>query len=197
MSGDASDGTEVAGGAARPVPATAGGPEVAWFSALCDDDYEYLGVADPELRSSWQHCRSIVAAAERAGYDNVLLPSGYSLGIDGVPFAGGIAAVTERIRLLLAVRCGEMWPPQLARQLAGLDEMLGGRLTINIISSVNDINVMCVVLDFHSPFNSNFCRFFCRKISWILTFSILFSCHLLNITPQSSISRVIFLSHES
>lgn len=28
-----------------------------------------------------------------------------------------------------------MWPPQLARQLAGLDEMLDGRLTINIISS--------------------------------------------------------------
>ncbi|MGI9576870.1 MAG: LLM class flavin-dependent oxidoreductase [Microthrixaceae bacterium] len=110
-------------------------PEVAWFSALCDDDYEYLGVADPELRSSWEHCRDIVVGAEAAGYDNVLLPSGYALGIDGVPFAGGIAALTERIRLLLAVRCGEMWPPQLARQLAGLDQMLKGRLTINIISS--------------------------------------------------------------
>ncbi len=59
----------------------------------------------------------------------MLLPSGYALGIDGVAFAGGIAAITERIKLLLAVRCGEMWPPQLARQLAGLDEMLGGRLT--------------------------------------------------------------------
>ena len=28
-----------------------------------------------------------------------------------------------------------MWPPQLARQLASLDQMLDGRLTINIISS--------------------------------------------------------------
>jgi alkanesulfonate monooxygenase len=111
------------------------GPEVAWFSALCDDDYEYLGVADPNLRSSWSHCRDIVTTAEANGFDNVLLPSGYTLGIDGVPFAGGIAAITERIKLLLAVRCGEMWPPQLARQLAGLDEMLDGRLTINIISS--------------------------------------------------------------
>jgi alkanesulfonate monooxygenase len=110
-------------------------PEVAWFSALCDDDYEYLGVADPALRSSWAHCRDIVTTAEANGFDNVLLPSGYALGIDGVPFAGGIAAVTERIKLLLAVRCGEMWPPQLARQLAGLDEMLDGRLTVNIISS--------------------------------------------------------------
>ncbi len=114
---------------------TTGGPEVAWFSALCDDDYEFLGVPDPQLRSSWAHCRDIVTTAERNGFDTVLLPSGYALGIDGVPFAGGIAAITERIRLLLALRCGEMWPPQLARQLAGLDEMLDGRLTINIISS--------------------------------------------------------------
>jgi alkanesulfonate monooxygenase len=112
-----------------------GRPEIAWFSALCDDDYEYLGVADTSLRSSWAHCRNIVTTAEVNGFDNVLLPSGYALGIDGVPFAGGIAAITDRIKLLLAVRCGEMWPPQLARQLAGLDEMLDGRLTINIISS--------------------------------------------------------------
>lgn len=111
------------------------GPEVAWFSALCDDDYEFLGVADPALRSSWDHCRDIVLAADRAGYDNVLLPSGYQLGIDSVAFAGGVAALVEQIRLLVAVRCGELWPPQLARQLATLDRMLGGRLTVNIISS--------------------------------------------------------------
>jgi hypothetical protein len=48
--------------------------EVAWFSALCDDDYEFLGVADPALRSSWEHCRDIALAAESGGYDNLLLP---------------------------------------------------------------------------------------------------------------------------
>ena len=117
------------------TPTPEAGPEVAWFSALCDDDYEFLGVPDTNLRSTWMHCRDIVTTAETNGFDNVLLPSGYTLGIDGVPFAGGIAAITERIKILLAVRCGEMWPPQLARQLAGLDQMLDGRLTINIISS--------------------------------------------------------------
>jgi alkanesulfonate monooxygenase len=64
-----------------------------------------------------------------------LLPSGYELGIDSVAFAGGIAPITERIRLLVAVRCGELWVPQLARQLATLDQMLAGRLAINVISS--------------------------------------------------------------
>ncbi|HSY79425.1 MAG TPA: LLM class flavin-dependent oxidoreductase [Verrucomicrobiae bacterium] len=109
--------------------------EVSWFSALCDDDYEFLGVPDGRLRSSYEHCRDIVTGAERGGFDNILLPSGYQLGIDSIAFAGGIAPFTSRIRLLVAVRCGEMWPPQLARQLATLDRMLGGRLTINIISS--------------------------------------------------------------
>lgn len=109
--------------------------EVAWFSALCDDDYEYLGVADPALRSSWDHCRDIALAAESAGYDNLLLPSGYAMGIDSVAFAAGIAPLLRRMRLLLAVRMGEMWPPQLARQLATVDQILGGRLTVNIISS--------------------------------------------------------------
>ena len=108
---------------------------MSWFSALCDDDTTQLGVAEAALPSSWEHCREIVLAAEAGGFDNVLLPSGYTLGIDGVAFAGGMAALTERIRLLVAVRCGEMWVPQLARQLATLDQMLGGRLSINIISS--------------------------------------------------------------
>jgi alkanesulfonate monooxygenase len=109
--------------------------EYAWFGALCDDDYEYLGVPDPALRSSWEHCGAIVSAADRLGFDNVLLPSGYALGIDGVAFAGGIAPTLRATRLLVAVRAGELWPPQLARQLATLDRMLDGRLTVNIISS--------------------------------------------------------------
>jgi alkanesulfonate monooxygenase len=109
--------------------------EVAWFAALCDDDYELLGVVDPALRSSWEHCRDITLGAERGGFDTILLPSGYELGIDSVAFAAGIAPMLERMGLLLAVRCGEVWVPQLARQLATIDRMLGGRLAINIISS--------------------------------------------------------------
>jgi alkanesulfonate monooxygenase len=109
--------------------------EVSWFSALCDDDYEFLGVPDAMLKSSWEHCRDIVVQAEAGGFDNILLPSGYELGIDTTAFAAGIAPMLRRMRLLMAVRIGEMWPPQLARQIATIDRMLGGRLTVNIISS--------------------------------------------------------------
>ncbi len=114
---------------------TTGPCEISWFSALCDDDYEFLGQPDPALASSWEHCRDIVMQAETGGFDNILLPSGYALGIDTTAFAAGIAALTRRIKLLMAVRVGESWPPQLARQIATLDQMTGGRLTINIISS--------------------------------------------------------------
>lgn len=109
--------------------------EVSWFSALCDDDYEFLGVPNPDLASSWEHCREIALTADRNGFDNILLPSGYALGIDSTAFAAGIAPLVDQISLLLAVRMGEMWLPQLARQLTTIDQMLEGRLTINIISS--------------------------------------------------------------
>jgi len=112
-----------------------GPAEVSWFSALCDDDYEFLGVPDNALKSSWEHCRNIVLTAEKGGFDNILLPSGYALGVDTTAFAAAIATYVKRMRLLVAIRVGEMWPPQLVRQLATIDQLLNGRLTINIISS--------------------------------------------------------------
>ena len=71
----------------KPLPPC----EVSWFSALCDDDYEFLGVPDPRLLSSFEHCRTIALAAEAGGFDNLLLPSGYALGIDSVAFGAAIA----------------------------------------------------------------------------------------------------------
>ena len=109
--------------------------ELAWFAALCDDDHEQLGVPDPRLASSPEHCGAIVHAAEEAGFDAILMPSGYSLGIDTVAFTAAVAPTTHRIRPIVAVRMGEVWLPTLARQLATLDQLLGGRLIVNVISS--------------------------------------------------------------
>lgn len=109
--------------------------ELAWFAALCDDDYAQLGVVDETLRSSPQHCGAIVRAADELGFDAILMPSGYALGIDTVTFTASIAASTRSIRPIVAVRIGEVWLPTLARQLATLDQLLGGRLIVNVISS--------------------------------------------------------------
>ncbi|GLQ21386.1 LLM class flavin-dependent oxidoreductase [Algimonas porphyrae] len=110
-------------------------PEIAWFSALCSDDYRQLGVPDPDLRSSWAHCRDILLEAEAQGFRNILCPSSYQVGQDTLSFVAGGAPLTESINMLAAVRCGEMQPIMLARTLATLDHMLEGRLTVNIISS--------------------------------------------------------------
>ncbi|MBP0482294.1 LLM class flavin-dependent oxidoreductase [Sagittula salina] len=109
--------------------------EVSWFAALCSDDYEYLGVPEGRLRSSWAHCSSLVREAEAQGFRNILCPSSYQVGQDTLSFVAGCAPITDRINMLAAVRCGEMQPIMLARTIATLDHMLQGRLTVNVISS--------------------------------------------------------------
>ena len=109
--------------------------EVSWFSALCSDDYQFLGVPDGDLRSSFAHCRDIVLEAENQGFRNILCPSSYQVGQDTLSFVAGMAPLTSKINFLAAVRCGEMQPIMLARTIATLDHMLEGRLTVNIISS--------------------------------------------------------------
>ncbi|MEY8096563.1 LLM class flavin-dependent oxidoreductase [Falsihalocynthiibacter sp. S25ZX9] len=109
--------------------------EVSWFSALCSDDYQFLGVPNGDLRSSWAHCSNIVKIAEKQGFRNILCPSSYQVGQDTLSFVAGCAPITTDINLLAAVRCGEVQPIMLARTIATLDHMLEGRLTVNIISS--------------------------------------------------------------
>ncbi|WP_424179300.1 LLM class flavin-dependent oxidoreductase [Yoonia sp. TsM2_T14_4] len=109
--------------------------EVSWFSALCSDDYQFLGVPDGDLRSSWDHCRDIALTAEAQGFRNILAPSSYQVGQDTLSFVAGMAPLTDKINFLAAIRCGEVQPIMLARTIATLDHMLQGRLTLNVISS--------------------------------------------------------------
>jgi alkanesulfonate monooxygenase len=109
--------------------------EVAWFSALCSDDYEFLGIPDGSIRSSFEHCGDLVKRADTLGYQNILLPSGWIVGQDALTFAAAMAPLTTQINQLVALRMGEIWPPMLARAIATVDHIAKGRLCINIISS--------------------------------------------------------------
>ena len=111
------------------------GAEVSWFAPLCSDDYEYLGVPDDKLKSTFEHTSNILLTADKMGFRNILCPNSYQVGQDTITFASGVAPQTENINLLVAVRCGELHPPMLARTISSLDHMLKGRLTVNIISS--------------------------------------------------------------
>ena len=74
---------------------------------------------------------------ERAGFDRVLI--GYfSDSPDGFLVGAHAAAVTARLRFLLAHRPGFVVPPVAARKLATLDQLSGGRLAVHIISGGSD-----------------------------------------------------------
>jgi len=111
------------------------GAEVSWFAPLCSDDYRYLGVPDDSLKSTFAHTSDILLTAEKNGFRNILCPNSYQVGQDTMSFCAGVAPMTSNINMLMAVRCGEYHPPMLARYIAGLDHMMEGRLTVNIISS--------------------------------------------------------------
>ena len=109
--------------------------EVSWFSALCDDDYEFLGVPDPMLASSWEHCRNIVLERRKGRVRQYPAAVGLCARPRHHRLCQRDCGADQRIKLLMAVRVGESWPPQLARQIATLDQISGGRLNVNIISS--------------------------------------------------------------
>lgn len=109
--------------------------EMSWFAPICSDDFEFLGVPDSALKSSWQHTSKIALEAQKQGFDNMLCPSSFQVGQDTLTFASALAPQLSTMSLLTAVRCGELHPAMLARSIATLDHMLNGHLTVNIISS--------------------------------------------------------------
>lgn len=97
--------------------------EFAWFAPCCEDDCELLGVADPALASTPGHVRDVILTAERAGFQNILLPSGFNTGVDSWTMAAAVAGQTRTLSLLPAVRVGESHVPMFARAAANLDRI--------------------------------------------------------------------------
>ena len=113
----------------------AGGLEIAWFAPSCGGDTARLGVPDPSRAPTFEHNRHVLATVDRLGFDNVLIPSSFVPGVDPWTLASAVGPSLHHTRLLPAVRVGEFDPPMFARAAASLQEAMGGRLTVNIISS--------------------------------------------------------------
>ena len=78
--------------------------EIAWFSDLYSDDYEFLGVPDGQLRVSFECRVNIIKTADRLGYPNILLPSSFQVDQEPLPFAAAMATSTKQINQLVAIR---------------------------------------------------------------------------------------------
>jgi FMNH2-dependent dimethyl sulfone monooxygenase len=100
-------------------------------------------VADEGMAASWDYVRTLCQRAEEIGYDLTLIAELNLNDIKGVDrpaldawsTAAALAAVTRRLELMVAVRPNFHHPALLAKQAANIDQISGGRLALNVVSS--------------------------------------------------------------
>lgn len=109
--------------------------EISWFAPACWGDTAKLGVDDPSRRATFAYNAEVIGRADRLGFRNVLIPSSFVPGMDPWTLAAAVGPTTTTTRLLPAVRVGEFDPPMFARAARSLQQVMDGRLTVNIISS--------------------------------------------------------------
>ena len=101
-------------------------------------------IEDEGMEASWSYVSRLAKRSEQIGYDLTLIAELNLNDIKGVEApsldawstAAALAAVTERLELMVAVRPTFHQPPLLAKQAANIDHIGGsGRLSLNVVSS--------------------------------------------------------------
>ena len=100
-------------------------------------------VDDEQMDASWDYTKRLARRAEELGYDLSLIAELNLNDIKGVEApsldawttAAALAAVTEKLELMVAVRPTFHNPALLAKQAANIDRISNGRLTLNVVSS--------------------------------------------------------------
>jgi alkanesulfonate monooxygenase len=105
--------------------------DIFWFLPTSGDT-RYLGKSDFGRHASNEYMRQIAVTAEQLGYDGLLIPTGASC-LDPWVVASSLVPVTQRIKLLVALRTSISGPTASARQAASLDQALHGRLLLNVV----------------------------------------------------------------
>src|SRR5690606_19280026 len=112
---------------------------VFWFIPTHGDG-RYLGTSQGARAVDADYMQQIAAAADRLGYEGVLIPTGTSCE-DPWVVASSLAPVTRRLKFLVAVRPGLMSPTLAARMAASLDRISGGRLLINVVAGGDPVEL--------------------------------------------------------
>lgn len=105
--------------------------EIFWFLPTSGDT-RYLGASHAGRPATSSYMRQIATTAEDLGYDGLLIPTGASC-LDPWVVAASLVPVTQKIKLLVALRTSVSGPTANARQAASLDQALGGRLLLNVV----------------------------------------------------------------
>ncbi len=115
-------------------------PKFSWFIPI-DGDGEHIGTLRAERPPTFDYLKEVVQTAEDEGLYSLLIPTRFANGLfdEGEPLAEtwtmatALAAVTSRIRILIALRPGFISPGLFAQMAATLDQISGGRIDINIV----------------------------------------------------------------
>lgn len=113
--------------------------DVLWFIPTHGDG-RYLATTEGAREVSLPYMTQIAQAADDLGYFGVLLPTGRSCE-DSWIVASALAARTERLRYLVAVRPGLMQPAAAARMAATLDRISNGRLLVNVVTGGDPVEL--------------------------------------------------------
>jgi len=100
-------------------------------------------VENEDMQASWSYVKRLAQRSEQIGFDLTLIAELNLNDIKGVEApsldawstAAALAAATERIELMVAVRPTFHLPALLAKQAANIDHISGGRITLNVVSS--------------------------------------------------------------
>lgn len=100
-------------------------------------------VLDEGMEPTWSYVRRLARRSEEIGFDLTLVAELNLNDIKGVEApsldawstAAALAAVTERLEIMVAVRPTFHLPALLAKQAANIDRISDGRLSLNVVSS--------------------------------------------------------------
>ena len=100
-------------------------------------------VDDERMEASWRYVRDLAMRSEQIGYDISLLAELNLNDIKGVnepsldawTTAAALAAVTDRLELMVAVRPTFHHPALLAKHAASIDQISKGRISLNVVSA--------------------------------------------------------------
>jgi FMNH2-dependent dimethyl sulfone monooxygenase len=100
-------------------------------------------VDDERMSATWDYVKRLARRSEQIGFDLTLVAELNLNDIKGVEApsldawstAAALAAVTDRLEIMVAVRPTFHAPALLAKQAANIDRISGGRLSLNVVSS--------------------------------------------------------------
>jgi FMNH2-dependent dimethyl sulfone monooxygenase len=100
-------------------------------------------IPDEHMAPTWEYTKKLCQRAEKIGYDLTLvaelnlndIKGTDQPALDAWSTAAALAAVTDTLELMVAVRPNFHQPALFAKQAANIDNIAGGRLALNVVSS--------------------------------------------------------------